>query len=118
MAPGWQKSEFHSEFVITFNLQVTVSSAGASESRLLYEQEGMQLPDWRGNTKHLDAQAAVLWAQVMTAVQVSGYNIVAPPGARGASKDWVRDGVRMQRSAPYPVVMQSATHGDKWGGMS
>lgn len=56
-----------------------------------------QLPTWRGNVKNLDAQAAILWGQVMRAVQVSGYNLVAPPGARGATADWVREGTRMQR---------------------
>ena len=60
-------------------------------------QDSLLLPEWRGNTKNMDAQAAVLWGQVMTAVQLSGYNLVPPPGARGASRDWVRDGVRMQR---------------------
>lgn len=57
------------------------------------------LPAWRSNTKNLDAQAAVLWGQVISAVHVSGYNLVKPPGARGASRDWVRDGMRMQRYA-------------------
>ena len=33
----------------------------------------------------------------MKAVQVSGYNLVAPPGARGATTDWVREGTRLQR---------------------
>ena len=56
-----------------------------------------QLPIWRGNVKNLDAQAAILWGQVMRAVRVSGYNLVAPPGARGATADWVREGIRMQR---------------------
>ena len=56
-----------------------------------------QLPTWRGNVKNLDAQAAILWGQVMRAVQVSGYNLVVPPGARGATADWVREGTRMQR---------------------
>ena len=69
-----------------------------------------QLPEWRGNTKKLDAQAAVLWAQVMTAVQVSGYNLVLPPEARGASKDWVRDGVRMQRYVASSGCTCSALH--------
>lgn len=55
------------------------------------------VPNWRGNVKNLDARAAVLWGQVMTAVQLSGYNLVKPPAARGASADWVREGYRMPR---------------------
>ena len=65
------------------------------------------LPAWRSNTKNLDAQAAVLWGQVISAVQVSGYNLVKPPGARGASRDWVRDGMRMQRYANVGCLSSS-----------
>ncbi len=73
-------------------------------------QDGLSLPEWRGNTKNMDAQAAVLWGQVMTAVQLSGYNLVPPPGARGASKDWVRDGVRMQRWVVVSVGARYLPH--------
>lgn len=70
----------------------------AAGSRMLQQTTASkQLPLWRGNVKNLDAQAAILWGQVMRAVQVSGYNLVAPPGARGATADWVREGTRMQR---------------------
>lgn len=84
---------------------------GAAEARLMQQvSTATQLPEWRGNTKNLDAQAAVLWAQVMTAVQVSGYNLVLPPEARGASKDWVRDGVRMQRYVASSACTCSVEH--------
>ena len=73
-------------------------------------QDGLSLPEWRGNTKNMDAQAAVLLGQVMTAVQLSGYNLVPPPGARGASKDWVRDGVRMQRWVVVLVGVRYLPH--------
>ena len=66
-------------------------------------QEGLVRPEWQGNTKNLDAQAAVLWGQIMTVFQLSGYNLVPPPGARGASRDWVRDGLRMQRWVIFHV---------------
>lgn len=69
----------------------------AAGSTLQQTTASQQLPTWRGNVKNLDAQAAILWGQVMKAVQVSGYNLVAPPGARGATTDWVREGIRMQR---------------------
>ncbi len=85
------------------------SIAGAAEARMLQDMVvNTQLPEWRGDTKNLDAQAAVLWGQVMRAVQVSGYNLVAPPGARGASRDWVRDGVRMQRCATSCCLVRSS----------
>ena len=73
-------------------------------------QDGLSHPEWRGNTKNMDAQAAVLWGRVMTAVQLSGYNLVPPPGARGASKDWVRDGVRMQRWVAVSVDVRYLPH--------
>lgn len=73
--------------------------AESSRALLADQMLASDLPEWRSNSKNLDAQAAVLWGQVISAVQVSGYNIVKPPGARGASRDWVRDGMRMQRYA-------------------
>lgn len=73
--------------------------AESSRALLADQMLASDLPDWRSNSKNLDAQAAVLWGQVISAVQVSGYNLVKPPGARGASRDWVRDGMRMQRYA-------------------
>ncbi|DBB17802.1 TPA: hypothetical protein ACH3X3_002830 [Trebouxia sp. C0006] len=83
------------EVALALPHNVSCPYSGSVGVRLM--QDSLSLPEWRGNTKNMDAQAAVLWGQVMTAVQLSGYNLVPPPGARGASRDWVRDGVRMQR---------------------
>lgn len=76
--------------------------AGSTLQQIIASQ---QLPTWRGNVKNLDAQAAILWGQVMRAVQVSGYNLVAPPGARGVTADWVREGIRMQRWHLYTSLV-------------
>ena len=103
----------HTSSLAAKNMQSIYSllCVGAAEARLMQQvSTATQLPEWRGNTKNLDAQAAVLWAQVMTAVQVSGYNLVLPPEARGASKDWVRDGVRMQRYVASSTCTGLAEH--------
>lgn len=88
---------------ISINSIIRLWCVLAASSRALLADQilASDLPNWRSNSKNLDAQAAVLWGQVISAVQVSGYNLVKPPGARGASRDWVRDGMRMQR---YAVV--------------
>ena len=79
-------------------LLLVLVNAAAADARLDAQRAfNKQLPEWRGNTKNLDAQASILWGQVMKAVEVSGYNLVSPPGARKPSSDWVTDGVRMQR---------------------
>ena len=77
----------------------TAASVAGLELETLSEELGASksVPHWRGDVRNLDARAAVLWGQVMTAVQLSGYNLVKPPGARGASADWVREGYRMPR---------------------
>ena len=75
--------------------------ADAKASRAL----ASELPEWGSNMKNLNAEAAVLWGQVIRAVQISGHNLVKPPRARGPSQDWVRDGSRMQMYMPSRTAL-------------